>query len=70
MNKNLKLMEQLNKYKGKNTFKESLRNCLCELARNEKAMKIALEKNPQMYQFTMKVALEEQKRRENQKNEE
>lgn len=50
------------------TIKKSMRDCLiellCNLATKEDEMKKLMNTNPQMYQFTMKVALEEQARRE------
>ncbi len=55
-----------NKPRG-NTFRESLIHCLCDLATNEEQMRSLMKTNPEMYQFTMKVAIEEQSRRERRK---
>lgn len=49
------------------TMRQSLRDCLYQIAQNEELMKETLEKNPELYQLTMKVAIEEERRRNNEK---
>ena len=48
----------------KMTFRQAIRDTLYQMAQNEQAMNEAKEKNPQLYDLTMKVYFEEKERRE------
>ena len=66
-NESLELMKQIYnepQTRGRKTFRECLIDLLCDLAMKEDEMRDLMKTNPEMYQFTMKVALEEQARRE------
>lgn len=71
--KALKVIEQMTKEKPKEpkkmTFKQAIRDTLYQMAQNEQAMNEAKEKNPQLYDLTMKVYFEEKERREHNDNE-
>lgn len=70
-NENLELMKEILKQEPpkteRKTMRQSLRDCLYQIAQNEELMKETLEKNPELYQLTMKVAIEEERRRQNEK---
>lgn len=70
-NENLELMKEILKQETpktkRKTMRQSLRDCLYQIAQNEELMKEAREKNPELYQLTMKVAIEEERRRQNEK---
>ena len=53
----------------KMTFRQAIRDTLYQMAQNEQAMNEAKEKNPQLYDLTMKVYFEEKERREHNDNE-
>ena len=46
------------------TFRQCLIEQLCELATKEDEMRDLMKTNPEMYQLTMKIVLEEQSRKE------
>ena len=47
------------------TFRQAIRDTLYQMAQNEEKMQEVKEKNPQLYDLTMKVAIEEERRRQN-----
>ena len=49
--------------RGGKSMRDTMRETLCLIAKNETMMKKAKESNPQLYDLTMKVALEEERRK-------
>lgn len=66
-NESLELIKQMTQEPPRRTekksFRQALRDCLYQMAQNEEVMKETLEKSPELYQLTMKVAIEEEQRR-------
>ena len=67
-NKNLELIKQLTKEPPRKTERKTMRQCLRDtlhtIAQNETFMNEAKEKNPELYDLTMKVYFEEEWRRQ------
>ena len=68
-NENLELIKQLTKEPPRKTERKTMRQTLREtlhtIAQNETFMKEAKEKNPELYDLTMKVYLEEERIKSN-----
>lgn len=64
-NKSLKLIKQILNQppKKNNTMRQTLKDTLCYISKNETLMNEAKTKNPELYELTMKVAREEEERR-------
>ena len=69
-NENLELIKEVVKQKPpkteRKTFRQALIDMLYQMAHNEEQMQELKEKNPEMYDLTMQVAIEEEQRRKEQ----
>ena len=69
-NESLELIKEMTKQPPprteRKTFRQALIDTLYQMAQNEQVMNETREKNPQLYDLTMKVYFEEEQRRKEQ----